>query len=127
VLLKYLVAREKIEQFVAEVRCDGYKMFRSLSQQNSVLTDLNIVLPDIQINTLLLSPRSTAVGKSLAEIDLRKKFGVTLVAIQREKEIFSNPAGDMILCANDILIVIGKPENTAQLAHLVKDSKVLRG
>ena len=123
VLHKYLVSRDKIERFVAEVRSDGYQMFRSLSRQNPLLSDLKMALPDIQINSLSLSPRSTAVGKSLSEIDLRKKFGVTLLAIQREKEVLSNPAGDVTLRADDILVVMGKPENTAQLAHLAKDKK----
>jgi CPA2 family monovalent cation:H+ antiporter-2 len=126
VLHKYLVSRDKIERFVAEVRSDGYQMFRSLSRQHPLLSDLKMALPDIQINTLSLSPRSTAVGKSLSEIDLRKKFGVTLLAIQREKEVLSNPAGDVTLRADDILVVMGKPENTAQMAHLVKDKKAIR-
>jgi CPA2 family monovalent cation:H+ antiporter-2 len=126
VLLKYLVSSEKIEHFIAEVRSDGYQMFRSISKEHPLLTDLKVALPDIQINTLSINPRSTVTGKTLSEIDLRKKFGVTLLAIRRGTEILSNPSGDECLCANDVLVVLGKPENMAQIAHLVKDKNVIK-
>ncbi len=83
VLLKYLVSQEKIEHFIAEVRSDGYQMFRSISKEHPLLADLKVALPDIQINTISINPRSTVSGKTLSEVDLRKKFGVTLLAIRR--------------------------------------------
>jgi CPA2 family monovalent cation:H+ antiporter-2 len=126
VLLKYLVSSEKIEHFIAEVRSDGYQMFRSISKEHPLLADLKVALPNIQINTLSINPRSTVTGKTLSEIDLRKKFGVTLLAIRRGAEILSNPSGDECLCANDVLVVLGKPENMAQIAHLVKDKKIIK-
>jgi CPA2 family monovalent cation:H+ antiporter-2 len=116
VLLNYLVPREKIEQFVSEVRADGYQMFRSLSRKNPFLSDIRIALPDMQISTLRVHSDSLLSGKTLVEIDLRKKFGVTLLAIRRGRETYSNPSGDMCLCGNDMLIVMGKPENNAQVA-----------
>jgi CPA2 family monovalent cation:H+ antiporter-2 len=124
VLLNYLVPREKIERFIAEVRSDGYQMFRSLSKQNPSLADLKSALVDVQISTLHINPKSTVVGKTLSEIDLRKKFEVTLLAIRRGTEVLSNPSGDMHLCANDILVLLGKPETTAQVAYLMKDKSL---
>jgi Kef-type K+ transport system, predicted NAD-binding component len=126
VLLKYLISPEKIEHFIAEVRSDGYQMFRSLSKEHPSLADLKLALPDIQINTLSINPHSTVTGKTLSEIDLRKKFGVTLLAIRRGGEILSNPSGNECLCAHDVLVLIGKPENMAQIAHLAKDKKGLK-
>ena len=125
VLLKYLVSQEKIEQFISEVRSDEYQIFRSISKEHPLLADLKVALPDIQINTLSINPRSTVTGRTLSEIDLRKKFGITLLAIRRGTEILSNPSGDECLCADDVLVVLGKPENMGQMAHLVKDKKVI--
>jgi CPA2 family monovalent cation:H+ antiporter-2 len=121
VLLNYLVPREKIEQFIAEVRSDGYQMFRSLSKRNPSLSDLKSALVDVKISTLRINPKSTVVGRTLSDIDLRKKFGVTLLAIRRGEEILSNPSGDMCLCEGDMLVLLGKPESTAQVAYLMKD------
>jgi monovalent cation:H+ antiporter-2, CPA2 family len=119
VLLNYLVPREKIERFVAEVRSDGYQMFRSLSRQHPSLSDLKLAIPDVQISTVRINPNSTIVGRTLSDIDLRKKFGVTLLAIRRGAETISNPSGDMCLCQNDVLVLMGKADTTGGVAYLV--------
>ena len=119
VLLNYLVPREKIEHFIAEVRSDGYQMFRSLSKQHPSLSDLKLALPDVQISAVRINPNSTVVGRTLSDIDLRKKFGVTLLAIRRGPETISNPSGDMCLCQNDVLVLLGKADATGRVAYLV--------
>jgi monovalent cation:H+ antiporter-2, CPA2 family len=121
VLMNYLVPRDEIEKFVTEVRAGGYQMLRSLSKKHPSLTDVKIALPDVQISTLLINPASTAAGRTLLEIDLRKKFEVTLLAVRRGPEVLSNPSGSMRLLGGDMLILLGKPENMAMVAALVKD------
>jgi len=79
VLRKYLIPREEIEKFIAEVRSDGYEMFRSLSRDFTALSDLNLHIPDVEISTFRVSEQSSIVGKSLAQIGLRKEYGVTLI------------------------------------------------
>jgi len=116
VLVKYLVPRDKIERLVAEVRADGYKMFRSPSRAS--FPDFELHLPDIDINTFRISERAPIVGKSLSEIELRKKFGVTVLAIRRDKQTLSNPDGDTRLHANDVLIVLGSPAKIAGIVTL---------
>jgi monovalent cation:H+ antiporter-2, CPA2 family len=118
VLLNYLVPREQIEQFVTEVRADGYQMFRSLSRKNPSLSDIRIALPDMQIRTLTIHPKSSLAGKTLADIELRKKLGVTLLAVRRNNETLSNPSGSTELLGNDIVVIMGKPENNIRIAAL---------
>jgi len=120
VLMKYLVPREKIEEFITEVRSDAYQMFRSLSKQHPTFTDLRSALVNVQIITVRIGPHAPVVGKSLSEIDLRKKFGVTLLAIRRGAEVMSNPSGDTCLCENDALVLLGKPEAVQEVELLVK-------
>ncbi|HAJ79131.1 MAG TPA: potassium transporter KefB [Fibrobacteres bacterium] len=121
VLLNYLVPRENIERFIDELRSDSYRMFRSLSKQYPSLSDLKSAFADDQISTLRIHPNAAVVGKTLSEIDLRKKFGVTLLAIRRNKEILSNPSGETCLCPDDIIVLLGSSENTARVAYLMKD------
>ena len=118
VLAKYLIPRDEIEGLVAEIRSDGYEMFRSLSKESSSFSDLNLQLPDIEISTLRVVERSPFVGKSLAEIELRKKYGVTVLAIRRKSQILSNPNVNMPFCANDVLFVLGPPDRVAEVAGL---------
>jgi CPA2 family monovalent cation:H+ antiporter-2 len=118
VLAKYLIPRDEIERFVAEVRSDGYEMFRSLSKEWASFSDLKFNLPDVEISTLRVDERSPLAGKSLAHIELRKKYGVTVLAIRRNSQILSNPDGDMQLCASDVLFVLGPIERIAEVAGL---------
>ena len=122
VLVKYLIPKDEIEKFIAEVRSDGYQMFRSLSEESVALSNLKVHLPDIDVNMLRLRNGSSLVGKSLAEIELRKTYNVTLLAIRRGTEILSNPGGEIRLSADDVLVILGQPDKITQLRGLLETS-----
>lgn len=51
------------------------------------------------------------VGKTLKESALRAIYGVTVMAIKRQKELLVSPSPDEPIRENDILVVIGENEN----------------
>ena len=118
VLRKYLIPRDKIARFMSEVRSDGYEMFRSLSEEEIFFSDLKLHVPNIEISTLQVAAKSSSIGKSLAQIDLRKNFGVTVLAIRRDLQILSNPSADMQLMESDTLYILSKPEKIADILNL---------
>ncbi len=118
VLRKYLVPYDEIERFVAEVRSDNYDMFRTLSPASASLLDLKLQLPNLEIETFRIREESPAKGKTLAELDLRKQYGVTLLVIQRDLDLLPNPAGNTCLRTNDVLILLGTPESLASIVRL---------
>jgi CPA2 family monovalent cation:H+ antiporter-2 len=118
VLKKFLVPRHEIEKFVADVRADGYEMFRSLSKEPTAASDLKLALSDVEISILRVSERSPLAGKSLKEIDMRKNYGLTVLGIRRNAQIMSNPDGEVKLFPNDKLIILGSPEKIAAVASL---------
>ena len=123
VLAKYLISRDEIERFIAEVRADGYEMLRSLSKNSTSLYDLKPHLPDFEINTFRVSERSPVIGKSLSEIALRKKFGVTVLAIHRDKQILSGPDGNTRLHGGDVAVIIGPPPKLAGIIGLFAEAQ----
>ncbi len=62
---------------------------------------------------------SPVVGKSLAELDLRRKTGVTVIAIIREGNLVRNPYPDEKLMAGDNLIVLGSKEEITKVNELI--------
>ncbi|MCD4768007.1 MAG: TrkA C-terminal domain-containing protein [Methanosarcinales archaeon] len=72
---------------------------------------MKLHLPDVEIVTLRVGERSSIVGRSLAHIELRRRYGVTLLAVRRGSQIFPNPGCDMRLCDDAVLVVPGPPEN----------------
>lgn len=113
VLRHYLVPREEISKYVAEVRADSYRMLRGLSRDFDSLADLERYLQDVEICTVRLEEKASLTGKSLAEVELRKKYGITVLAIRRDSQLIFNPEPDMRLEAHDLLIILGAPEKIA--------------
>jgi len=118
VLKKYLIPRDEIEKLISEVRSDGYQMLRSLSEDSVSFSDLTLNLPGIEISTLRVCERSPVDGKSLAQVELRKRYGVSILAIRRGERVFSNPDADMQLLGNDIVVALGNPDKIAVAMRL---------
>ncbi|MEN6388942.1 MAG: cation:proton antiporter [Syntrophomonas sp.] len=110
VLKKYMVPKVDIERFIAEIRADGYEMLRSLSKKSPSLQDIKLHYHDAEMITIRVDGSSPIAGKTLKEIDLRIKFGVTVLLIQRGSETIINPSGDERIEAEDQAVLLGTPE-----------------
>lgn len=75
-------------------------------------------IPDLRVCRVRISESSPAVGKTLAQLELRRNYGFTVLAVHRGALIISNPDGDVRLFAGDELIIIGAPERRDGLAAL---------
>ncbi len=118
VLAKYLIPRDEIERLVTEVRSDGYEMFRSLSKASASFSDLKVQLPDVDISTFRISQGSPLIGKTLAQIELRRRYGVSVVAIRRGAQVLSSPGADTLLQSNDVLFVLGSSEKISEATRI---------
>lgn len=50
-------------------------------------------------------------NKSLTDLDLRAKYGCTLIGIQRDGDIIISPPADEIIRLGDLLIILGRNED----------------
>lgn len=58
------------------------------------------------------------VGQTLAELDLRNEYRVSVLAIRRGDDVDPNPRAQDRLESGDILVVIGRPEAVNRIAAL---------
>lgn len=72
-------------------------------------------LPDVAMRRLPVSSASPVAGQTLEQIDLRRKYDVTVLAIRRGDVVISNPAGDAQICGGDELIIMGLPEKLDEI------------
>jgi len=56
------------------------------------------------------------LGKTLRELDVRKRFGVSVLAIKRGENLIVNPVGDEKVLPGDILVVLGTTEQLSSMA-----------
>ncbi|MDD2903923.1 MAG: cation:proton antiporter [Syntrophales bacterium] len=117
VLKKYLIPRQEIERLTAEVRARCYQVFRS-EKELEPFNGLKPGLPDIEISTFRLADQAPLAGKSLSQMELRKRYGLTVLAIRRDGQMLPNPEPDMQLKAQDLLIVMGPPDTIASQSWL---------
>ncbi len=58
---------------------------------------------------------SSWVGQSLAELNFRKRFGVTVIGIRRGEVQLTSPRASDIVQSNDSIIVVGSPESVSAI------------
>jgi len=95
----------------AELEKELSKLLEFAFQKSSILQ---------QIEEVPIPANSWLVGQTIAGTNIRTKTGATVVAINREgQEIFS-PAADMLLKADDVLIIVGTPGAKEKVKELIK-------
>jgi CPA2 family monovalent cation:H+ antiporter-2 len=123
VLARYLIPRNEIERLIAEARAGGYDMFRSLSKESLSFSDLKCQIPNVDITTFRVGEGSPIAGKSIAQMEIRQKHGVTVLAIRRGEQMVSNPDGNTVIHAGDLLIALSEPSKLVRFARLFLDGQ----
>jgi voltage-gated potassium channel len=71
---------------------------------------------ELAMEQITISPRSALADHSILDANLRQRFGVIIVAIQREDQRMEfNPDPTMAMRSGDKLVVLGRPESLKQL------------
>jgi CPA2 family monovalent cation:H+ antiporter-2 len=115
VLKKYLIPKGTVEQFIHDIRADSYQVLRNPAEPSADLSDLKLNIPNVDITTLRVNPGSSVVGESLSRINVRKEYGISILAIRRNGEMIVNPSGEIDLEPGDDVIVIGTPADISRL------------
>ena len=100
-----------VDRVVFPERDMGMRLAKSLLTPNVLeLIDLS---DDYQLMETIL-PAKWA-GETIIGIDVRRRFGVSILAIHRGKEFFVSPEADFAFEAGDILLVLGKKDDIENL------------
>lgn len=96
---------EKIgaDRIVFPERDMGVKLARSLAAPNVV--DYMSLDSDYGIEEVEIPERF--LGKSLLELDLRARYGVTIIAIKRGDKLIQSPGAENIFEKNDRAVIVG--------------------
>jgi CPA2 family monovalent cation:H+ antiporter-2 len=107
VLQQYHIPRNVIALQVDLIRREHYGTLRGLQLQGKRLDELSEFLQGTTTDLFLLTEHSPAVKKSLDQIELRSRAGVTVIAVVREGKSIYNPGSDFALAAGDLLVLLG--------------------
>jgi monovalent cation:H+ antiporter-2, CPA2 family len=116
ILMKRLYPQKKINRMLAHIRTMNLGAFseKDMVNQPSVFDEM----PNVNISAITIEPNSFAEGKTLGETDLRKKTGVTLLAVKRGDEMIEHPTLKTKFQSGDIAYVLGDPEQVNLASEL---------
>jgi len=120
VLSKYLVPENEIDRFVARIRTDAYNVLRSRGADSRSMSDLKLHLRDLDISIFEVEKHSAAADHTLSELEMRKRYGANLLALERENEIITDLHGGTLLRNGDRLYVLGTHEGLAAVNELFR-------
>ena len=100
ILIQRLIPQNEVNRLITRIRSTNLGVFseKDIVNQPSILDQFS----NINISAIKVEPSSQAEGMSLIDIDLRKKTGVTLLAIKRGTDIIEHPVPETIFLSDDI-------------------------
>ena len=78
--------------------------------EHKVVETMDVVMRDLVIEWAMVEPGAALADKSIKELEIRKKTGVSIVAIIRGSKGIPSPQPDEAIRAGDLLLMIGKRE-----------------
>ncbi|WP_029521197.1 cation:proton antiporter regulatory subunit [Persephonella sp. IF05-L8] len=69
-----------------------------------------VLIENLAIEWVKVPPNSPLAGKSIKEADIRRKAGVTVIAIIKKDETIVNPRPEEVISAGDTIVVVGTRE-----------------
>ena len=123
VLVLVALARRSLRDFDGHVRAGSELLLELLShppsQATEELAQVEAVLPGFGgVVSIHVGAASPAVGRTLAELDLRARTGATVLAIARGGAGMATPSPTEPLAAGDTLAMAGSDEAIAQARNL---------
>lgn len=120
VLARYLVPLEEIQRFTTEVRAEGYDMLRAIDKAKNPFDSIRKHISTVQLSTVQVEYHSPLEGKTLMDSGLRNDYGLIVVAIRRDDDIFINPDPAFHFSAGDSVSIFGDHKAILKAAHLFK-------
>ena len=95
-------------QIIASALAHQMASTDGVSDEGKLLEDVNAVLPGLgEPVAIRVVPRSIAVGRSLAQLNLRGATGATVLAIKRGDQQIPTPLGREVIHSGDVVAVAG--------------------
>jgi CPA2 family monovalent cation:H+ antiporter-2 len=113
-LNKYNFPSNVILDMVDKVREDSYTALRSVELQKKHLFEKCEWLPNIEIDGYRIPDGSHLGDKGIAELRVREKTGITIIAVRRGAEVFTNPSPEFHFRYGDIILFTGERKKMMQ-------------
>jgi len=109
----------EVQRYTDAVRRDQYDTAPSSAEEQQVLDQLSGSVRGAEIAWRRLDAGSPLIGQTLAEANLRARTGASVIARLREQQVLPNPKASTRFQGDDIIGLIGTPEQIARVDQLL--------
>ncbi len=118
VLHNYLIPVHKLDHLINKIRADNYDSLQT-EKKLSVLTRTTEI-PDFNIVSVrILADSGKVVGKTIFEAHIRREFGISILAILRNKKMINTISPQEKILQNDVVYISGDQEHIEQFYNAV--------
>jgi TrkA domain protein len=110
-------AEELLDLSDREARVVGSILEGAHFQPTASDTTQTTIGENLMLEWYTLDPSAPLVGRALEDADVRNRTGATVVAAERDGEVFQSPSPELTFEAGDELVVIGTRENHEAFAE----------
>lgn len=120
VLGAFLVPPALVDEQIAALRGEDYHVLRGSVQEAHLMVLQALDEVGMHTRAVLVQPGSEADGQTLQALALRPKYRLSVIAIRRGAETVGSPPADFVLQGGDRLILIGRFDDFAPIAPLLR-------
>ncbi|MCX2743901.1 cation:proton antiporter [Mangrovivirga sp. M17] len=115
-LHRYLIPVHRMENIAKLFRSDNYELLTRKKERKKIRP---LGIPEINIEAIrVISDSGSIIGKSLADSDIRKKFKINILGINRKNE-FIQSGPEEVIRRGDVIYVCGKPDDIVNFSKVI--------
>ncbi len=120
-LLHLNIPNKNIQNFMDAVRREIYAPLYENNLTYGTVQKLKNAVHLLDINWIRACEQSSVIGKSIKNLEIRKKTGISIVAVFRNENLIANPTPDFSFEKDDYIGVIA---NMEQLASFIESANL---
>jgi di/tricarboxylate transporter len=106
-----LIVKTRREGLVEVRRTRGIEIVPALH-----LSDRDLAGGALRVVEAIVMPQSLLLGRTLRDLDFRRRYGITVIAVHRRGHAVPSRIGSLALRVGDVLLLQGRDESFAALA-----------
>jgi CPA2 family monovalent cation:H+ antiporter-2 len=113
-LLYFHVPPHEVLQVASAIRRERYGVTGERAEDADAIAQMSEVARHLDLTWMRLADESPFSGRTIGELEIRKRFGASVVGIVRAQSFTANPDASATLQADDLIAVLGTRDQIAR-------------
>ena len=121
----FLVPAPRVDEIVRGQRQGDYRILRDSIQEAHLMVLQALDAQGLHTRAVRVADGSEVAGRTIAALDLKRRFDLHVLVVQRPSGAVAGPMGSEVLNAGDRLILLGPPPRFAEVAPLFRPAEAV--